>query len=41
MRYELTDHEWVAIRPMLPSRFCSRVCANFGFGAIRRKVIML
>jgi transposase len=20
MRYELTDHEWAAIKPMLPSR---------------------
>jgi transposase len=25
MRYELTDHEWTAIKSMLPKRFFNRI----------------
>jgi len=28
MRYKLTDHEWMAIRPMLPNQPCGVVRVN-------------
>ncbi|MBR0794972.1 hypothetical protein JQ615_06195 [Bradyrhizobium jicamae] len=28
MRYELADHEWSAIKPMLPTRY-DRLAANY------------
>ena len=28
MRYELTDHEWAVIRPMLPNKSCNVLRVN-------------
>ena len=35
MRYELSDHEWAAIRPMLPNKARGTTCYN-GFVRWRR-----
>jgi hypothetical protein len=35
MRYELTDHEWTAIRPMLPNKLAANYLAFVQLASIR------